>query len=68
MTDLESCVAVCRQCTDDLGAPAVQAFSSEATHDTWVASHARWSGHDVRTVPGHPASAVAWQQAFGGAS
>ncbi len=62
----EQCVAVCRECTQQIGKPAVQAFGSLPDHDRWIIAHStNCPGHQVRTVPGWPPPREAMRQAFG---
>lgn len=62
----EDCMAVCRECTQQIGKPAVQPFGSRAGLDAWWAAHVRnCPAHDVRPVIGWHAPHVALYRAFG---
>jgi hypothetical protein len=56
-------VAVCRDCSDHIGEPAVRAFEGVDAMDTWMGAHIR--GHHVRSLPGHPSPEEAYARAFG---
>lgn len=65
MSDLEKCLAVCRECSDTTRSPCVVPFGTLADHDSWVSAHGAGTGHTIRTVPGWPSPRAAYDQAFG---
>jgi hypothetical protein len=59
-------VAVCFDCSQQIGRPAVQAFGSTPDHDQWLHAHAtNCPSHTVRTVPGWLPPHEALRLAFG---
>jgi hypothetical protein len=60
----EQCLAVCRECTQQIGRPAVQAFATRAARDAWVLAHGV-AAHQVVTLDGWPAPHIAYRRAFG---
>jgi len=64
---IQRCLAICRECSDLIGRPAVQAFGNPDAMTHWITAHTRGAAtpHTVRSFAGWLPPGEAWARAFG---